>query len=378
MVSSLWPPHVLGGAELYASALAARLRRQDHEVSVVTLGVEADDVTRAVPPPVYRLDQYTEHGALDRARFHATDLYSARARRALVDAIRETRPDVVHTHVVSGLSTAALTTPSAHGVPHVHTVHDYWLLCRRTTLVRANGEACTTRCASCVAWSGARSALLHRHHPSLLLVGSHDAATLHEHLGWARGRTRVVPPPVPEAPSMPPRARHDAPVTFGYLGRLDVAKGVPTLVDAFLAAAIPGARLLIAGDGPLRASLEARAATGVELLGWVDGERKEQLFADVDALVVPSECRELAGLVVLEARARRLPVVGARIGGIPELVAPESRPLLFESGDRAALGERLRRVAADPTPFRGSSASAASTWPEHLAAVEQAYADVRG
>jgi glycosyltransferase involved in cell wall biosynthesis len=148
-------------------------------------------------------------------------------------------------------------------------------------------------------------------------------------------------------------------------------------VDAFTAAAIPGARLLVAGDGPLRVSLEQRAAAGVELLGWVDGARKEQLFGDLDALVVPSECRELAGLVVLEARARRLPVVGARIGGIPELVASESEPLLFPSGDATALAERLRLVAADPTPFRGSAASAATTWPEHLAAVEQAYADAR-
>jgi glycosyltransferase involved in cell wall biosynthesis len=219
-----------------------------------------------------------------------------------------------------------------------------------------------------------RGVLLARHHPSVLLVGSQDAATMHEQLPWARGRTRVVPPPVPEAAPVP--GAGERPPTFGYLGRLDVAKGVETLVRAFRASAIPRARLVIGGDGPLRETLLTEADDDVSLLGWLDGDRKERFWAAIDALVVPSECRELAGLVVLEARARRLPVIGSRIGGIPELVAPESEPLLFAAADVDELAGRLERFAATPAAYRGSPASAASTWPDHLAAIEQAYADV--
>jgi glycosyltransferase involved in cell wall biosynthesis len=376
MISSLWPPRVLGGAELYAAALAERLRAAGHEVGIVTLGVDGTDVVAAVEPTVYRLDQYTERSAFDRARFHAVDLYSPRARTAIERTIERFEPDVVHTHALSGLSTAALTTPSARGIGHVHTVHDYWLLCRRTTLVRADGTPCASICGSCALWSKMRGVLLAIHHPSVMLVGSRDAAVMHERLSWAHGCTRVVAPPVPDAAPLPPAS--ERPPTFGYLGRLDVAKGVETLVRAFRAAAIPQARLVIGGDGPLRERLLAEAGHDVSLLGWLDGERKEQFFASIDALVVPSECRELAGLVVLEARARRLPVIGSRIGGIPELVAPESESLLFTPADVDELTGRLAVVAAAPAMYRGSPASAVSTWPEHLAAVEQAYADVAG
>jgi glycosyltransferase involved in cell wall biosynthesis len=69
-------------------------------------------------------------------------------------------------------------------------------------------------------------------------------------------------------------------------------------------------------------------------------------------------------------------VIGSRIGGIPELVAPESEPLLFAAADVDELAGRLERFAATPAAYRGSPASAASTWPDHLAAIEQAYADV--
>src|SRR6187200_366891 len=75
MVSSLWPPVVLGGAETYAAALAAHLRARDIDVGVVTLGVDGPDVVEAIPTVGYRLDQFAAGSWVQRARFHAADLY---------------------------------------------------------------------------------------------------------------------------------------------------------------------------------------------------------------------------------------------------------------------------------------------------------------
>jgi glycosyltransferase involved in cell wall biosynthesis len=379
IVSSLWPPTVFGGAELYAAELAARLRDRGATVGAVTLGVEAPDVVAAVPPFAYRLDEYADQGRARRAAFHVADLYRPTARRVLAGAIRAFRPTVVHSHAVAGLSTSALTTPSAHHVAHVHTLHDYWLVCQRSTLVRRDGTGCDSICRGCAIWSDARSALLARHGPGVLIAPSRAAAAEHQRLRWARGRIRVIHPAVPEATSRA-GARQDrrpGPIVFGFIGRLEPVKGVGTLVRAFADAALPRARLVLAGDGPLRAELERDAPAGVEILGWVDAERKDAFFDEIDCLVVPSEWREIAGLVVLEARARRIPVIGARIGGIPEMIAPESEPLLFRSGDAGELGQRLVSVAADPRRYEGSVASAASTWDQHVGSVLDAYADAR-
>jgi glycosyltransferase involved in cell wall biosynthesis len=109
--------------------------------------------------------------------------------------------------------------------------------------------------------------------------------------------------------------------------------------------------------------------------GWVAPERKEELFADLDCLVVPSQWRDPAPLVVNEARGRGIPVVGAAIGGIPELVDPVCRPLLFPPGDVDALADRLRAYAAEPGAYRPQPAAAPVGWDEHLALVLAAYAD---
>jgi glycogen(starch) synthase len=372
MVSSLWPPEVLGGAELYASRLAARLRDAGHEVRAVTLGVDGPDVVTRVPPTPYRLDEFAGQPRARRARFHLLDLYRPATRRALLATLEDYRPDVVHSHSVQGLSSAALEVPSAAGVAHVHTLHDYWLLCQRASLVRRDGTACEPRCTVCREFSAVRARIIRRSPPDVVLAVSDAVRREHASIDWVRDRVRVLRNPVdvaPRAPRAPSR-----PPTFGYLGQLTTAKGVPTLLAAYAGADLPGTRLLVAGDGPLRAQVEA--ATGaVEYRGWVDDEGKEAFFDAVDCLVVPSEWKDPAPLVVTEARARGVPVIGADIGGIPELVGPGDRTLLFPSGDAGALARCLERFARAPSSFVDGSGTGLVSWADHLDGVLDAYHD---
>ncbi len=137
-----------------------------------------------------------------------------------------------------------------------------------------------------------------------------------------------------------------------YLGRLVPIKGVPLLVDALP----PGATLVIAGEGPLRASLAGRA----HLLGEVHGGARDDLFCAADVLCLPSI--ELAGgrtegapLVLLEGMAAGVPVVAAAVPGIVELAGDTA--WLFPPGDTAAL--RLALAAAlGGDPARVASAQA--------------------
>ncbi len=148
---------------------------------------------------------------------------------------------------------------------------------------------------------------------------------------------------------------------------------MPTLLRAFRTAAIPGARLVVAGRGP--ESDAVAADPEVDYRGWVDAAEKEAILRAVDCLVVPSEWQDPAPLVVNEARARGIPVIGARAGGIPELIAPECEPLLYASGDVDALSVRLREFAADPARFTPVPVAAPVGWAEHLEGVLAAYAD---
>jgi glycogen synthase len=377
MVSNLWPPEVVGGAEQYASALSVRLRAAGHEVSVLTLGVEGPDVVGTVAPWPYPIQDASAQPAGRRLLFHAVDVHNPRAGRALDAAIARFVPDVVHSHAVQGLSTVALTRPGRRGIAHVHTLHDYWLLCQRNSMVHRDGRACETRCRSCAGISWLRNESARRSPPEVVLAVSHAIAREHEQIEWVAARQRVLYNPVEVVAGARTVARGDGrPLTFGFLGRLGVDKGVETLLEAFTRAAVADARLVVAGRGPLDSAVRA-AGPAVVAAGWVDAERKEALLDEVDCLVVPSQWKDPAPVVVNEARGRGIPVIGAAIGGIPELVAPECRALLFPPGDPAALAARISAFAAAPAQHRPAPEAAPIDWPGHLDGVLRAYDDAR-
>lgn len=134
--------------------------------------------------------------------------------------------------------------------------------------------------------------------------------------------------------------------TFLFVGRLVEAKGPGVLLDAFsqLRMAFPGARLEIAGEGPLRAQLEERRQEGVSFHGHVTGAALIDLYGRAHAFVLPSYY-EPYGVVVLEALAANLPViVSDRVGSAEDLVVEGKTGYVFPSGDSAALADRMRRV----------------------------------
>lgn len=370
MISSLWPPDVLGGAEAYAAELAQQLRQRGHEVMAVTRGVQGDDVAASVPAWPYRLESWAGQPRWRRLAFHGVDQWNPGTASAVRRAVDLFHPTVVHSHSVTGMSVTALTTPSRTRVPHVHTLHDYWLLCQRSSLVRADGGACESRCAGCTVVSAARSLATRRRGPDLVIAPSEGIAREHRRVPGLGERIRVVYHPV--VPVDRP-ARIDRTPAFGYIGQLTEVKGVRTLLEAFGRLAPGSARLILAGRGPLEPAHGADVPPGVEFLGWVGGDGKQAFFESVDCLVVPSEWKEPAPLVINEARGWRLPVVGSRMGGIPELVPATSRPLLFPAGDAAALAESMRSFVASPGDFPVTAEEQAPTWDTHVGGVLRAY-----
>ena len=378
MVSSLWPPAMVGGAERHAAQLAYELRQRGHEVAAMTLGATGEGVIRTVPAWPFRLDEYEGKSALRRALFHLRDVYDPVAATTTRRALREYAPDVVHTHSVAGLSVAVMTAPSAARVAHVHHLHDYWLLCQRTSFVQRDGTVCEHRCAPCHTISALRETLLRRHGPDRLIAPSFAMARAHGCLEWTTGRIEVahlpapdLEPKRPEWPEWPERPA-ERPVTFGYLGRLTVEKGVRALLAAFRSIADLGCRLLVGGRGALAAEVRG---PGVEALGWLDGDDRDSFWRDVDCLVVPSLWAEPGAMVAIEARAEGLPVIAADAGCLSEVVEDASRPLLFPPGDVDGLARSLRSFAAEPERFRPSPTDSWTGWDDYIATVLRVYSD---
>lgn len=146
------------------------------------------------------------------------------------------------------------------------------------------------------------------------------------------------------------------------VGRLVPVKGLDVAIHAV--ASVEGARLVIAGDGPDRGELEARArGTRTRFLGRVGPEERDRLLAAADAFVLPS--RVLASgrseglpVALLEAMAAGLPVVASDVGGIAELVRDGHDGLLVPPDRPDRLAAALGRLARDESLRRTLGRSA--------------------
>ena len=166
-----------------------------------------------------------------------------------------------------------------------------------------------------------------------------------------------------------------APIDVLYLARLERAKGVFELLDAFAVAVrhVPSLRLVLAGDGDRPAVVERIKALGivdrVELAGWVVGERKTQLLDRCAIFVLPSHIEGLP-IAMLEAMAAYAPVIVSNVGSVPEVLTHGVDGWIVAPGEAAPLAEALVRLGSDST-LRGRLAVAAR------AEVERHYAAPR-
>jgi glycosyltransferase involved in cell wall biosynthesis len=184
-----------------------------------------------------------------------------------------------------------------------------------------------------------------------VLALSSSLAEATQALGVDADRIEIVPNGVDTGRVRPGQAERDSIILF--VGSLIERKGVRTLIEALprVSQACPGYQVVVAGDGPQLGALQALTRTfGVESqVTFVGAQTPEQIQAwmgRASVFVLPS-LEEGLGVVLLEALASGTPCVASRVGGIPDVVTPDTGELV-PPGDPVALSDALVRVLADP------------------------------
>ena len=300
--------------------------------------------------------------------------HSGEAREKFARLLDDLRPDVIHAHgVYHHLTNAILEPARRRGVPIVYTLHDYKLICPAYHFYTEKLGVCE-RCKGGKQWN----CLVHRcTHGSLAmdalyavdgLVQWHGGALreavsrfvgpcrfivdkFREH-GFPQDKLRFVPNFFESADDAPADPAEIAALkrAFGryvvFFGRLSAEKGVDLLIEA---AAETGLPLVIVGDGPKRAELEAQARASKARTHFTGHLKGARLWAHVEAAIamaLPSVWYEIAPKSILEAQARGKPVIATAIGGLPEMVEDGVTGFLAAPSDRATLADCLRRLAA--------------------------------
>lgn len=317
LVNSHGADEGVGGAERYVARLAQGLHHRDVETVLLAAFPGRHDGPFAAVNVLHRSDWRTTQAR--RIANRVAD-FDARPSPGLLAAVEEARPDLVHTNNLPGITTGIWGACARVGVPVVHTLHDYSLLCARATLVSRRGAPCRPRALGC----GLRARRLRRWSPAVRSVIGVSQYVLSAHDGFFASEVErhVVLHPRPAVAGATPRtAPAERLRTIGYLGSLDVVKGVRALLEALPALAALDVRVRVAGAGRLRPEVEAAARAGLlDYDGIVSGAAKAQFLEACDAGVVPSVWAEPGAppYVALEWLGAGRPVLASCRGGLGE------------------------------------------------------------
>jgi glycosyltransferase involved in cell wall biosynthesis len=309
-------------------------------------------------------DRIAEHGPawLARRLFWNSQVYDE-----LRAIIRERRPDILHAHnTFPLLSPAAYAAAHDSNVPVVQTLHNFRLLCANAQLYR-DGHVCEDCVGRRLMWP----AVVHRCYRGSALASTAVVAMLHYQrvrrpqvdvyiamTEFMRSKMAANGLPADRIVVKPNFVADTATARDGdgdfmlFVGRLSVEKGIPTLLAAWRDAPdLPPLR--IAGDGPLRGDVEAAARTDprVQMLGRQSRPQLADLLAHARALVFPSEWYEGMPLVILEAYAMAVPVIGAAVG-TAAIVENGTTGLHYAAGSAVGLAERVRWAWQYPAEMR--------------------------
>lgn len=314
--------------------------------------------------------EYEGAGLGNKLRTAKELIYSRTTARGLRALIEKHKPDLLHVHNSYGrLTTSIFDATRQMDIPSVMTLHDHKLVCPSYLLMREGQvcELCVTgssyqclfkRChkgsltASAVYVAEAYFTKLFKKYDSVRSFICPSRFLLNKHLqGGVAPEKLIFIPNFIDAKNFTPQYEGGTYALFA--GRLSREKGIMTLLHAMKGLNIP---LKIVGNGPLRGELERyvteQGLQQVIFEGYQSGEALRNLFQNASFLVFPSEVYENAPMTILEAYGYGKPLIGADIGGIPEMIVDGETGFLFPPGDAEALRQKIDHLWSQPTLSR--------------------------
>ncbi len=271
--------------------------------------------------------------------------------------INDFNPDVVHlNNIHSQLSPIIAEMAHKRSIRVVWTIHDQKLLCPRYDGLRNGKEFCNVcykdksgvlkyRCmknsmvASWLAFMEAKKWNRERleYNTDVFLCPSHFMANRMQEGGFRKEKINVLCNFIDVEKCM--RDSYEKSNYYCYIGRLSYEKGIKTLIEA--AKQLPY-KLIVIGGGPLENELKAKVKDNIKLVGFKEWPDIKELVGKARFSVIPSEVNENNPLSVIEAQCLGTPVLGARIGGIPELIEENVSGMTFTSSDVEDLKDKIQ------------------------------------
>ena len=342
-----------GGAETYVLKLGAQLSAMGHEVEYFGMADARNTVGNSADAYTAGIDFHNV--SLKYLTYPFRIIYSRQAAKKIRAVIERFRPDAVHLNNFNyQLTPSIIYEIKRHNIPIVYTAHDVQLVCPNHKLKNGDGGGLCRKCQggryincvkhNCIHSSklrsiiGAAEAYIYKKLKTYSLI---DAVVCPSkfierellHNIDIAGKTKTLYNFIEDIkPSGIPREGYVL-----YFGRYSEEKGIRTLIKA--AKALPEIQFVFAGAGELESEIKETA--NIRDMGFRSGRELRDIIEKAAFTVLPSEWSENCPFTVMESETLLTPVLGADIGGIPELIDEGVTGMLFESGNAEELTEKI-------------------------------------
>lgn len=360
--------YLRSGTERYLFNVTRLLESQGH-----TVGIFSMHHPRNQPTPFHKffvpnIEYYSKRGVLGQLQSALRAIWYPLAAHNIELLINEFKPDLVQLHnIYHQISPSILPAIRKHGIPIIHRLHDYKLLCPNY-LLHTSGDVCERcrgqkyiqairyRCLhGSLSWSLAAATEMTIHKQMRVYENNIARFTCPSRFllnkaidfGIARNSLEYLPNFLFLDDLLPPQSS-DGQYAL-YFGRLAKEKGLLTLLSASQMEPIP---LKIVGEGPMisevQRAIQQYQMRHVEVAGYHQGAALAHLISNARYVIVPSEWYEVFGQIIIEAFAHNKPVIASSIGGIPEIITEGLDGLLVQPKDPKALAQTIRWLWDNP------------------------------
>ena len=322
--------------------------------------------------------------------WHTVELLNPQVYLVFKRILKREKPDIVHINNMGGFSNAIFWATKTDGRKLVYTLHDYLSVCPKSVLLRHNFDRCNGPRFLCQIYQMIKRRNL-KNTVDVCIAPSHFVLEMHRKYRMFENDNCVVlhhgveinAADLEKVARKRGKYQENKSVNVLYMGRVDAHKGLAVLSKSFKKINRSDLNLHIAGSGDYLEQMrrELKHYSNVTFHGWVTGTYKENLFCQCDVFVLPSICYEVAGLVILEAYKHGLPVIGSRIGGIPEMIKQDETGFLFQPGDDKGLAEILQNLSKEQLGKMEPACQQAATdhsMEHHLERLLAVYRSLRG
>ncbi len=339
LINNLYKPFNKGGAEAVVEDTAKCLVSLKHEVILITLG-EEDKIEELDGVKVYRIKPWNIFSFLDMDNKNGVvrfiwwffNVFNLSSRKKIKNILKKEKPDLVHIHNMVGMSFLISRLISRLKIKSVLTIHDIQLVYPSGQLIYGQENTFINTFFLRKWYEKLVKFLISS--PDVVISPSKWLLDFYAKKGFFKDSyKKVLPNSVPQISSQ--RVESEK-LRFLYVGQVGEYKGIFTLLNVFKDLDY---ELHVVGDGKDLEKAKKFESNNILFHGRLDKKELENIYSNSDILIFPSLTYENCPMAIMLAFGFGIPVIGSRIGGVPELIEENITGWLFEPGNEQELGK---------------------------------------